>query len=64
VEETTKLLAKTKIAYSKKIKSVEQKLKQQQPNVQDLEQKIAELEEEKGNLQLMLVDFEEVKGKQ
>jgi hypothetical protein len=63
LEENSKLLAKTKVAYSKKIKTYEQKLQKQQPSLQELEQKIAVLEEEKGNLQLTLVDFEEIKGK-
>lgn len=63
LEENSKLLAKTKVAYSKKIKTYEQKLQKQQPSLQELEQKIAVLEEEKGNLQLTLVDFEEMKGK-
>lgn len=63
LDENSKLLAKTKVAYSKKIKTYEQKLQKQQPNLQELEQKIAVLEEEKGNLQLTLVDFEEMKGK-
>lgn len=62
LEENSKLLAKTKVAYSKKLKTFEQKLQKQQPSLQDLEQKIAVLEEEKGNLQLTLVDFEEMKG--
>ncbi|XP_059482823.1 protein lava lamp-like isoform X2 [Neocloeon triangulifer] len=61
LEENNKLLTKTKVAYSKKLKNLEQKL-QETHNVQDLEQKIAVLEEEKGNLQLLLVDFEEIKA--